>query len=108
MPIPKEKHLEHLNKRWIKQLGDWIDHTVKHHNIIIYSTAVILLAISIIGIFQIKATGSLIEDMPKKAEFYSDIEFYESEFNGVMPYKGSRTLILFIIQVISQGVARKN
>ena len=74
MPIPKEKHLEHLNKRWINQLGDWIDHTVKHHNIAIYSTAVILLA-----------TGSLIEDMPKKAEFYSDIEFYEREFNGVMP-----------------------
>ena len=85
MPIPKEKHLEHLNKRWINQLGDWIDRTVKHHNIAIYSAAVILLAISIIGIFQIKATGSLIEDMPKKAEFYSDIEFYESEFNGVMP-----------------------
>ncbi len=85
MPIPKEKHLEHLNKRWINQLGDWIDRTVKRHNIAIYSAAVILLAISIIGIFQIKATGSLIEDMPKKAEFYSDIEFYESEFNGVMP-----------------------
>ena len=85
MPIPKEKHLEHLNKRWINKLGDWIDRTVKHHSITIYSTAVILLAISIIGIFQIKATGSLIEDMPKKAEFYSDIEFYESEFNGVMP-----------------------
>ena len=85
MPIPKEKHLEHLNKRWIKQLGDWIDHTVKHHNITIYATAVVLLAVSIIGIFQIKATGSLIEDMPKKSDFYKDIEFYESEFNGVMP-----------------------
>ena len=77
MPIPKEKHLEHLNKRWINQLGDWIDHTVKHHNITIYSIAVILLAISIIGIFQIKATGSLIEDMPKKADFYKDIELGE-------------------------------
>ena len=85
MPIPKEKHLEHLNKRWINQLGDWIEHTVKHKNITIYVTAIILLAISIVGIFQIETTGSLIEDMPKKAEFYKDIEFYEREFNGVMP-----------------------
>ncbi|MDA9875688.1 efflux RND transporter permease subunit [Flavobacteriaceae bacterium] len=85
MPIPKEKHLEHLNKRWINRLGDWIEHTVKHKNITIYMTATVLLAISIIGIFQIETTGSLIEDMPKKAEFYKDIEFYESEFNGVMP-----------------------
>tara|TARA_Y100000385_G_scaffold281098_1_gene333345 strand:- start:21965 stop:24373 length:2409 start_codon:yes stop_codon:yes gene_type:complete len=85
MPIPKEKHLEHLNKRWINQLGDWIDRTVKQHNITIYATAVALLAISIVGIFQIKATGSLIEDMPKKAAFYKDIEFYERDFNGIMP-----------------------
>ena len=85
MPIPKEKHLEHLNKRWINHLGDWIEHTVKHKNITIYITAILLLVISIIGIFQIETTGSLIEDMPKKAEFYKDIEFYESEFNGVMP-----------------------
>ena len=84
MPIPKEKHLEHLNKRWINRLGDWIDYTVKHKNITIYLTATILLAFSIIGIFQIETTGSLIEDMPKKAEFYKDIEFYEEEFNGVM------------------------
>ncbi|MDG1041250.1 MAG: efflux RND transporter permease subunit, partial [Flavobacteriaceae bacterium] len=76
MPIPKEQHLEHLNKRWINRLGDWIEHTVKHKNITIYITAIILLAFSIIGIFQIETTGSLIEDMPKKAEFYKDIEFY--------------------------------
>ena len=84
MPIPKEKHLEHLNKRWINQLGDWIDHTVKHHNITIYSSLLGLIT-GIIGIYQINISGSIIEDMPKRAEFYSDIEFYESEFNGVMP-----------------------
>ncbi len=43
MPIPKEQHLEHLNKRWINRLGDWIEHTVKHKNITIYITAIILL-----------------------------------------------------------------
>jgi hypothetical protein len=29
MPMPNEKHLEHLNKRWINTLGDWIETTVK-------------------------------------------------------------------------------
>jgi predicted RND superfamily exporter protein len=85
MPMPKEKHLEHLNKRWINKLGDWIEHTVKHKNITIYSISLVLLVASIIGIYQIKTSGSLLEDMPKSAEFFKDIEFYEKEFNGVMP-----------------------
>ena len=85
MPMPKEKHLEHLNRQWINRLGDWIEKTVKHKSITIYSFSLILLITSIIGIYQIKTTGSLLEDMPKSAEFFKDIEFYEKEFNGVMP-----------------------
>ena len=85
MPIPREKHLKHLNKRWINKLGDWIEKTVKQKNIAIYIISILLLVVSIIGIYQIKTSGSLLEDMPKNAEFYNDIEFYESEFKGVMP-----------------------
>ena len=85
MPIPSDKHLEHLNKKWINRLGDWIESTVKDKNIGIYITSICLLVLSIIGIYQIKTSGSLLEDMPKNAGFYKDIEFYENEFNGVMP-----------------------
>ena len=85
MPIPSDKHLEHLNKRWINKLGDWIESTVKEKNIGIYIVSVSLLVLSIIGIYQIKTSGSLLEDMPKNANFYKDIEFYEKEFDGVMP-----------------------
>ena len=85
MPMPNEKHLEHLNKRWINALGDWIETTVKQKNIAIYIISVLLLVVSIIGIYQIKTSGSLLEDMPKNTEFYQDIQFYEAEFNGIMP-----------------------
>tara|TARA_B100000497_G_scaffold127367_1_gene168915 strand:- start:786 stop:3182 length:2397 start_codon:yes stop_codon:yes gene_type:complete len=85
MPMPNEKHLEHLNKRWINTLGDWIETTVKQKNIAIYIISVLLLVVSIIGIYQIKTSGSLLEDMPKNAEFFQDIQFYEAEFNGIMP-----------------------
>lgn len=85
MPHPKDKHLEHLNKRWINGFVDWMERMVKHHKITIYITAVILLTLSLIGINQIEISGSLIEDMPKKTEFYKDIKFFESEFNGIMP-----------------------
>lgn len=85
MPMPKDKHLEHLNKRWINAIVDWMEHTVKHRKITIYVTALILMITSIIGIYQIKISGSLIEDMPKQSQFFKDIRFFEKEFNGIMP-----------------------
>ncbi|MCF6294383.1 MAG: efflux RND transporter permease subunit [Flavobacteriaceae bacterium] len=85
MPMPKDKHLEHLNKRWINAFVDWMERMVKYRKITIYITSLILLVASIIGIYQIKISGSLIEDMPQKTEFFKDIRFFEEEFNGIMP-----------------------
>ena len=85
LPIPQERHLEHLNKRWIGRFVNWMELMVKERKITIYTTALILLVASIIGIYQIKISGSLIEDMPKEKEFYKDILFFEKEFNGIMP-----------------------
>ncbi|AUP78956.1 efflux RND transporter permease subunit [Flavivirga eckloniae] len=85
LPYPKERHLEHLNKRWIGGFVNWMEHMVRQKRIAIYSTSLVLLILSIIGIYQIKISGSLIEDMPKNTEFFNDIRFFEKEFNGIMP-----------------------
>lgn len=85
MPMPKDKHLEHLSKRWINAFVNWMEYMVKHRKITIYVTSLILLIASIIGIYQIRISGSLIEDMPQKAAFFKDIRFFEEEFNGIMP-----------------------
>lgn len=85
LPFPKERHLEHLNRRWTSGFVNWMERMVKERRITIYITAVTLLTVSLIGIFQIKISGSLIEDMPQNTEFFKDIRFFESEFNGIMP-----------------------
>ncbi len=85
LPYPQERHLEHLNKRWIGGFVDWMERMVREKRITIYITSLALLIICIIGIYKIKISGSLIEDMPKKAEFFQDIRFFEEEFNGIMP-----------------------
>ena len=84
-PYPKQRHLEHLNKRWIGGFVNWMERMVKHKKITIYITALILIIFSMIGIHQIKISGSLIEDMPKNKQFFKDIRFFEAEFNGIMP-----------------------
>lgn len=85
MPLPKEKHLAHLSKNYIKKFTNWIENTIKKHNVAIFAVAIGLLVFGIIGIFRINVSGSIIEDMPKKTGFYDDILFYEQEFDGVMP-----------------------
>lgn len=85
MAMPKTKHLRHLNKRWIGSFVAWMERIVRNHQITVYIVSLVMLLASIIGIYQIRISGSPIEDMPKNAGFFKDIRFFESEFDGIMP-----------------------
>lgn len=82
---PKERHLKHLDRGSVKKFMDWILRTIKTNRFSIYVASVALLVFSIIGIYEMRISGSLIEDMPKKEAFFQDIVFFEKEFDGVMP-----------------------
>jgi predicted RND superfamily exporter protein len=85
MHVPKEKHLYHLSKTYLSSVLDWVEHIVKTKRTYIYSIYGLLLVFSVIGVVQMKVSGSLIGEMPKSASFFKDIVFFEKEFNGVMP-----------------------
>ena len=85
MPLPKEKHLNHLSKTYLSSILNWVERHVKYKRNLIYSIYGLLLIFSVIGVSQMKVSGSLIGEMPKSASFFKDILFFEKEFNGVMP-----------------------
>jgi predicted RND superfamily exporter protein len=85
LPRPNSKHLKHLKNKWMERIVHEMETIVRHKKIAVYSVALIGLVLGIIGIYQIKISGSLIEDMPKKAAFFDDIVFFENEFNGIVP-----------------------
>jgi predicted RND superfamily exporter protein len=85
MSIPNKKHLEHLNRLWISGFIKWMERMVKHRRVSIYFISVLTLMLSIIGIYEIRLSGTIIDDMPKKSDFYQDIRFFETHFKGVMP-----------------------
>jgi predicted RND superfamily exporter protein len=85
IPAPKDRHIKHLDRGYVKWFMDWILRNVKYNRFSIYVVAVSLLVISIIGIYKMRISGSLIEDMPKKEAFFQDIIFFEKEFDGIMP-----------------------
>ena len=85
LPKPTEKHLYHLSKNYVSNLLIWVENIVRNKRKKIYIAYAILLIFSLIGVSQMKVSGSLIGEMPKSASFFKDILFYEKEFNGVMP-----------------------
>lgn len=85
MALPNKKHLKHLKNKWMVTIVKWMEHQVRYNRINTYTISLIALVVGIIGIYQIKISGSIIEDMPKKAAFFEDIQFFEKEFNGVVP-----------------------
>lgn len=85
LPIPKDKHLEHLERSYLVGFRNWIINQVKYHNVRVYAVALTLLIAGIIGVYKMKISGSVLEDMPKNQPFFKDIRFFEKEFKGVLP-----------------------
>ena len=85
MSPPKERHLQHLDRNYVRNFLDWIFRCIKNHRFAVYASSVGILIIGIMGIYEMRISGSIIEDMPKGAPFFEDIVFFEKEFDGVMP-----------------------
>jgi len=85
MPLPNKKHLNHLNNKSIDGFVKWMEGKVRHKRINTYIVSLIALVASIIGIYTINISGSILEDMPKKQSFFKDILFFDQEFDGIVP-----------------------
>ena len=85
MSLPSKKHLKHLNNSFINKFIKWMEDKVRYKRINVFIISIISLIFGITGIYQINISGSIIEDMPKKSDFFKDILFFDDEFNGIVP-----------------------
>lgn len=85
MRRPSQKHLKHLKRLYLKEFVKWMENKVRYKRINVYIISIFSLIFGIIGIYQISISGSIIEDMPKKSDFFKDILFFDDEFNGIVP-----------------------
>ena len=85
MSLPKKKYLKHLKNKSIDFFVSWMEEKVRKKRVNVFIVSLIGLIIGITGIYQIKISGSMIEDMPKSAGFFKDIRFFDQSFNGIVP-----------------------
>jgi hypothetical protein len=84
-PVPKPKHMRHLEKSLISRIIERILYIVQNHRTVIYIITIIFFTGGIVGITQLKTTGNIVDDISKKSKLYKDMIFLEQNFKGVMP-----------------------
>ena len=85
LPSPKKRHIRYLDKSIAGKLVDKVVRVVLLYRNPIYISTVVVLIFAFIGISQLKTTGKIVDDIPKKDKLYKDLTFIEKHFKGVMP-----------------------
>jgi predicted RND superfamily exporter protein len=100
LPAPKSRHMKYLESprlnRWLTRLEQWS----LNHRKLIYGISTVIVGIAIIGIFKLKSSGHIVDDLPKTDKLYTDLKFFEKNFKGVMP------LEILVISNSKAGILR--
>lgn len=86
-PLPKAKHTVHLSGKRITKILNLIDYLVHNQRKAIYGIVALLTIISFIGWYKIQLLGYVVDDLPKRDPIYTDLRFFEQNFNGVLPFE---------------------
>ncbi len=87
LPTPKAKHTKHLDGKRITKFLEFVDSLVHKRRGLVYTITTVLTLVSVIGIFKINLIGYVVDDLPQGDVVYSDLHYFEKEFNGVLPFE---------------------
>jgi predicted RND superfamily exporter protein len=87
LPSPKVKAIKHQEGKRINKALETIDFLVQKKRKEIYIVTTILTLIAIFGTKFIDMNGYVVDDLPTKDPVYTDLHFFESNFNGVLPFE---------------------
>lgn len=87
LPTPKAKHTKHQEGKVINKALDMVDHLVQERRPAIYIITSIITGVCFWGMSFIDMNGYVVDDLPKKDPIYTDLHFFEDNFNGVLPFE---------------------
>lgn len=84
---PKKRQLQHLERKLAINFLDKIIYITSNHRKSIYVITLAIVAVSVIGLAQIKATGNLTGDLPQGHQILEDVNFMQDNFGGSIPFE---------------------
>lgn len=85
MPEPTQRHLGHLERRWLDSAVEWIVRTTRTRRPLIFSITAVATVLALVGISRLKDESRIVDDLPEDSQVITDLHFFERNFRGVMP-----------------------
>ena len=85
MKVPGKKQLNYLDVKFFTNLLLRIERWVFNHKKTVYALTLLLVIVSVLGIFRLRTEGFIVDDLPRTDKIYKDLKFFENNFKGVMP-----------------------
>ncbi len=85
MPVPKPRHLSHLERHWMDHLIALIVSLSQRARPAIYITTLLVTLVALFGMSRLKDESRIVDDLPADNPVVADLRFFEHNFHGVMP-----------------------
>ncbi len=85
LPPPKPREVKYLHNTFLEKILNKIEFITFNKSGWVYGVTAVVLAFAVAGIFRLKSEGFIVDDLPKTDVIYTDLKWFESNFNGVMP-----------------------
>ena len=87
LPPPTEKHLGHLKSKWLEKTLDLLVWLVMYKRRTVYAITIGATILGLVGINLMHTTGNIVDDIPESDRVITDLKWFETNFNGVMPFE---------------------
>lgn len=85
LPNPKSWQTKHLENKGLNTFIKKIDFWVHNYSKYVYGITILIVIISLYGMTKINVNGYMVDDLPKRDPVYTDLKFFERNFDGVLP-----------------------
>lgn len=85
LPAPKTKHVRYLDNKTLEKLLVMLERWAFKHSAWIYGVTIVAVAVAIVGMTKLKKEGFIVDDLPKNDIVYTDLKWFEQNFDGIMP-----------------------
>jgi len=82
---PSPRHVRHLEYKLVTKIIEWFINVTQNYRKWVYIFTVAILGLGFYGAALMKTSGYVVDDVPKDNPIYTDLKFFEGNFDGIMP-----------------------
>ncbi|HEY8387909.1 MAG TPA: MMPL family transporter [Parasegetibacter sp.] len=85
LPSPKNRHTRYLDNKWLATALERLEIWALGHRKTIYTITGLMVVAALAGMLRLKSEAFIVDDLPETDKIYTDLKFFEKNFEGVMP-----------------------